>query len=147
MIWSSRIIAISEVEITRYSCLQVRMYSINHKRTRFTSEQICSYKISNASSHAYIVYHMNVKRTRVGSCDFWNMLCQCKLWPGSLIREWKIINNMDAPAKRIRSWRNCAEVAGMFNVGWYEMMVLPLMFRMRWTDRRSKTKRRLSIKY
>ena len=32
----------------------------------------------------------------------------------------------------------------MFIVGWYEMIVLPLIFRMRWTDRISKTRRRLS---
>ena len=144
MTWSSRVIGISAVEITRLSCLQVRIHSIDHKRTRLTSEQICSYKFSRASSHAYMVCHMNVRRTRVGSCDFWNMLCQYTLWPGGWIREWKIIINLDAPANRIRSWRNGAVVAGMFNVGWYEIMVLPLIFRMRWTDKRSKTRRRLS---
>ena len=54
---------------------------------------------------------------------------------------------LDAPAKRIRSWRNGAVVAGMFNVGWYEMRVLPFTFRTRWTERRSKTKRRLSTNW
>ena len=59
----------------------------HQSQERPTSEQICSYKFSKASSHAYIVCHMNVKRTRVGSCDFWNMLCQWMLRPGGWIRE------------------------------------------------------------
>ena len=49
---------------------------MENKITRLTSAPMCSYKFSSASSHAYIAFHMNVNRTRVGSCDFWNMLCQ-----------------------------------------------------------------------
>ena len=64
---------------------------IENKITRLTSEQMCWYKFSSASSHAYIACHMNVNRTRVGSCDFWNMLCQYTLWPGSWIRERRIV--------------------------------------------------------
>ena len=65
-----------------------------------------------------MVCHMNVKRTRVGSCDFWNMLCQYTLWPVGWIKGMKkIIISLDAPAKRIRSWKYPAVVDGMFIVG------------------------------
>ena len=52
--------------------------ALRHKHTK---EQMCSYRCSSASSHAYIACQMKVNKTNVGSGDFWNMLCQYTLWP------------------------------------------------------------------
>ena len=51
----------------------------------------------------------------------------------------------NSPANRILSCKKGAVVVGRLSVGWKEMMVLPLIFRMRWTDSRSKTSNRLSL--
>jgi len=53
------------------------------------------------------------------------------------------LNN--SPANRILSCKKGAVVVGRLRVGWKEMMVLPLIFRMRWTESKSKTSNRLSL--
>ena len=50
----------------------------------------------------------------------------------------------DVPAKRMRSCKNGAVVVGRSRLGWNEMIVLPFLFRIRCTERRSNTRRRLS---
>jgi len=52
---------------------------------------------------------------------------------------------INSPANRILSCKKGAVVVGRLRLGWKEMIVLPLMFRMRWTDNRSKTSNRLSL--
>ena len=50
-----------------------------------------------------------------------------------------------SPANRILSCKKGAVVVGRLRLGWKEIMVLPLIFRMRWTESRSKTSNRLSF--
>lgn len=59
-------------------------------------------------------------------------------------RVWVEIMTSDIPAKRMRSCKNGAVVVGRSRLGWNEIIVLPFMFRIRCTERRSSTRRRLS---
>lgn len=52
---------------------------------------------------------------------------------------------ISSPANRIFSCKKWAVVVGRLRLGWKEMIVLSLIFRMRWTDNRSKTRNRLSL--
>ena len=58
----------------------------------------------------------------------------------------KKVRLINSPANRILSCKKGAVVVGRLRVGWKEMMVLPLIFRMRWTESRSKTSNRLPLK-
>jgi len=57
----------------------------------------------------------------------------------------KKVRLINSPANRILSCKKGAVVVGRLRVGWKEMMVLPLIFRMRWTESRSKASNRLPL--
>ena len=146
MIWSSRVSGISVVEITRLSCLQFNIHFDRPERHD---------SLANKCVHTnFLVPHpMHTKHAiwmleeqGLGLVIFGTCFASTHFGLGGLSKM-KMPDRLYAPAKRIRSCKNFAVVAGMFMVGWYDMMVLPLIFRMRCTDRRSKTRRRWSIKW
>ena len=52
---------------------------------------------------------------------------------------------INSPENRILSCKKGAVVVGRLRLGWKDMIVLPLIFRMKWTDNRSKTSNCLSL--
>jgi hypothetical protein len=119
--------------------------STNSRQKKLTNWQICAYKSSRASSHAYIACQMKIRSTNVGSGESWKIFCQYTLLPGATQPTY-IEYILDPPANRMRSCIYAAAVVGWSISGWKEMIVLPSTWRMRCTESKSSTSWRLSCR-
>ena len=77
-----------------------------------------------------------------GKC-FANTCCDLKFQ--SFQQSKNEVRLLNSPANRTLLCKEEAVVVGRLRLGWKEMMVLPLIFRIRWTANRSKVIDRLTL--